>query len=987
MVGVWEAFLVLLAATSAVLVGTHLLACCRRRSRFARMVNKLPGPPAYPVVGSCLDLMGVPKHRFLEALLERNRKYAPIFRSWVGPMPVVHISDPEYLEVLLSSPKHLEKGYMYRLLHPWLGTGLLTSTGEKWRRHRKLITPAFHFSILHHFVVVFAEKSEVLVRRLQRHADGTAFDVFPLVARCALDIICGSWRCWPRRARCWCAGCRDTPTAQPSMCSRWWPAAHWTSSVFRVVEVFTEKSEVLVRRLQRHADGTAFDLFPLVARCALDIICAFDVFPLVARCALDIICGCGDTPTAQPSMCSRWWPAAHWTSSVSEVLVRRLRRHADGTAFHVFPLVARCALDIICGEVVEVLAEKSEVLVRRLRRHADGTAFHVFPLVARCALDIICGCRDTPTAQPSMCSRWWPAAHRTSSVSRVVEVLAENEVLVRRLQRHADGTAFDVFPLVARCALDIICGCGDTPTAQPSMCSRWWPAAHWTSSVSRVVEVLAEKSEVLVRRLQRHADGTAFDVFPLVARCALDIICAVSQCPRTYYLHLLRVVEVLAEKNEVLVRRLQRHAYGTAFDVFPLVARCALDIICGEVVEVLAEKSEVLVRRLQRHADGTAFDVFPLVARCALDIICGEVVEVLAEKSEVLVRRLQRHTDGTAIDVFPLVARCALDIICETAMGTKINAQDEKDSEYVTAVHGVGEEVAYRTVRPWLHPDCVYFRLPCGRRMKKHLAVIHGFAWKIIAEKKSKLAANATAEQLGQETVDGKKRAAFLDLLLQTSSMEGMTDEEIREEVDTFMFEGYDTTTVAITWSLFLLGLHPDVQARVAEELCAIFAGSERTASMQDLQDMQYLGQVIKEALRLYPSVHSVSRRAACDLQFGQYTVPAGCTVSALIYNTHRDERHFPDPDNFNPENFTAERVRARHPYAYVPFSAGPRNCIGQKFAMLEEKMVLSAVLRRYELRSVEPEQGHLVAGELILRPAAGVQLALAPRVCVRPLR
>ncbi|XP_063226079.1 cytochrome P450 4C1-like isoform X2 [Bacillus rossius redtenbacheri] len=304
--------------------------------------------------------------------------------------------------------------------------------------------------------------------------------------------------------------------------------------------------------------------------------------------------------------------------------------------------------------------------------------------------------------------------------------------------------------------------------------------------------------------------------------------------------------------------------------------------------------------------------------------ILHNFVEVFCEKSRILVDKLRARAGGGGFDVYPYITRCTLDIICETTMGTKVYAQDVGRSKYVEAVYGVAEELTYRFLRPWLHFDFIYMKTQRGRKFRNYLKVLHNFTRKIIEERKSYIATNAAAfkeNSMSDSKIGTKKRIAFLDLLLQSSMSDNhLTDEEIREEVDTFMFEGHDTTASAISWCLFLLGLHPDVQALAYEEQEKIFQGSDRPATMQNLQDMKYLERVIKETLRLYPSVHFIARLLQSDVK------------------------------------------------------------LGQRFALLEEKVVLSSLLRNFKVRSLEARSNKMLSGELILRPAHGIQVSLTLR-------
>ncbi|KAB1257728.1 Cytochrome P450 4V2 [Camelus dromedarius] len=233
------------------------------------------------------------------------------------------------------------------------------------------------------------------------------------------------------------------------------------------------------------------------------------------------------------------------------------------------------------------------------------------------------------------------------------------------------------------------------------------------------------------------------------------------------------------------------------------------------------------------------------------------------------------------------------------------------------------------------------------------------------------------------------KCRAFLDLLLNVTDDEGnkLSHEEIREEVDTFMFEGHDTTAAAVNWSLYLLGSYPEVQKKVDNELEEIFGmfgpltrKSDRPATLEDLKKLKYLECVIKESLRLFPPVPFFARNLNEDCDVGGYKIVKGSQVIIVPYALHRDPRYFPDPEEFVPERFLPENSKGRHSYAYVPFSAGPRNCIGQKFAIMEEKTILSCILRHFWVESNQKREELGLAGELILRPSNGIWVKLKRR-------
>uniref|UniRef100_U5EZ18 Putative cytochrome n=1 Tax=Corethrella appendiculata TaxID=1370023 RepID=U5EZ18_9DIPT len=365
-----------------------------------------------------------------------------------------------------------------------------------------------------------------------------------------------------------------------------------------------------------------------------------------------------------------------------------------------------------------------------------------------------------------------------------------------------------------------------------------------------------------------------------------------------------------------------------------------------------------------------------------LDTFCS----VFSEHSDVLVKCLKKFANtNEAFDVYPFITRAALDIVCETAMGVKLNCQnDDKENVYVNAVYAASRLFNERLLRPWLHFDFTFRHSKLGHEYENVLKILHGFTKKVIEERKltRKMKNSKGNENSTMENEFGvRRKLAFLDLLLEGNEKNNqLTDTDIREEVDTFMFEGHDTTTSGMAWSLLYIGLNENIQENIVEELDSIFQKSDRATIMQDLNEMKYLERVIKETLRLHPSVSFFGRTLSEDVHFGQYLVPKGTHIGIDCYSLHRNTEYYPDPEKFDPDRFLPENCENRHAFAYIPFSAGPRNCIGQKFAILEEKCILSSILRKYKIKAVQKLEDVHVQNDLIGRPREGIHLILEDR-------
>ncbi|XP_068178075.1 cytochrome P450 4V8 [Antennarius striatus] len=359
--------------------------------------------------------------------------------------------------------------------------------------------------------------------------------------------------------------------------------------------------------------------------------------------------------------------------------------------------------------------------------------------------------------------------------------------------------------------------------------------------------------------------------------------------------------------------------------------------------------------------------------------ILADFLEVMNEQADILVEKLEKQAGKGPFNCFSHVTLCALDIICETAMGKKIYAQSNSDSEYVQSVYKMSDIISSRQRKPWFWIDFIYHLFGEGREHDRTLKILHSFTYKVIHERAENISDNESDNESDQGP---KRRRAFLDMLLKTTDEDGnrMSFQDIQEEVDTFMFRGHDTTAASMNWALHLLGSHPEAHSKVQQELQEVFGTSDRHVTTDDLKKLKYLECVIKEALRLFPSVPFFARSLGEDCRINGFKVPKGANAIVITYALHRDPRYFPEPEEFRPERFLPENSAGRPPYAYVPFSAGLRNCIGQRFALMEEKVVLSSILRRFNVEACQKLEELRPVGELILRPEKGIWIKLEKR-------
>jgi cytochrome P450 len=223
-------------------------------------------------------------------------------------------------------------------------------------------------------------------------------------------------------------------------------------------------------------------------------------------------------------------------------------------------------------------------------------------------------------------------------------------------------------------------------------------------------------------------------------------------------------------------------------------------------------------------------------------------------------------------------------------------------------------------------------------------------------------------------------RADLLDLLLQARDEETgrmMTDEELVRNLATFILAGHETTAVALTWTLWLLAKYPHVQDQVAAEAQATIGSGVVEADR--VERLAFARQVLQEAMRLYPPAPAISRQPLVPLVLAGEQLTPATQVTITIYPLHRNRRVWKNPDSFDPNRFTVDQTKARPRYAYLPFGAGPRVCIGASFAMIEATVVLAILVHAIRFNTVTGHRPHPDA-RVTLRPRGGMPLYIEPR-------
>jgi cytochrome P450 len=313
---------------------------------------------------------------------------------------------------------------------------------------------------------------------------------------------------------------------------------------------------------------------------------------------------------------------------------------------------------------------------------------------------------------------------------------------------------------------------------------------------------------------------------------------------------------------------------------------------------------------------------------------------------------------GGSLPMDAEMMRLTMSIISKAIFGVDLG---EEAAEVGDAFHEAFAFVTARTMSAVALPLSV--PLPAHRRFKRSLQIIDSFVERQIASGRRKQSSDT-----------------LLSILLQArdeESGQGMSEQQLRDEVVTLFLAGFETTARSLTWGWYLLSRHPEIQEQLIAEVDTVLGG--RRPTVDDLFRLTYTRMVVDETLRLYPPTALLGRQIVADDQIGDYRVQAGAIVMLVPYLTHRHPDVWSDPERFDPERFRPELAASRPKAAYIPFISGPRICLGNNFALMEMVLAFAMAAQRYRLQSTT-EAGIGVAFRGSACPTAPLYLNLHPR-------
>ncbi len=335
----------------------------------------------------------------------------------------------------------------------------------------------------------------------------------------------------------------------------------------------------------------------------------------------------------------------------------------------------------------------------------------------------------------------------------------------------------------------------------------------------------------------------------------------------------------------------------------------------------------------------------------------AQIASYAATMVEYAQRLLESWQNGEERDAHQEMMRLTLQIVAKTLFDADVARDTQDVRKSLELLLELGANFRRTLFVPHWVPT------PTNLRIKHEIALIERILYRIISERRAS----------GRDTGD------LLSMLLHAQDEDGsrMTDRQLRDETITLFLAGHETTATALSWAWWLLAQNPTAEAKLHAELDTVLGG--RSPSLDDLSKLPYTGNVITEALRLYPPAWGLARVVIEDHEIAGYSVKKGMGVAMAQWVVHRDARWYDAPEEFRPERWEGDFLKRLPRFAYFPFGGGPRQCIGNAFAVMEATLILATIAQKYRLRLVP---GHPVVplASITLRPRYGMRVLLELR-------
>nr|XP_015836253.1 PREDICTED: cytochrome P450 4C1 [Tribolium castaneum] len=323
--------------------------------------------------------------------------------------------------------------------------------------------------------------------------------------------------------------------------------------------------------------------------------------------------------------------------------------------------------------------------------------------------------------------------------------------------------------------------------------------------------------------------------------------------------------------------------------------------------------------------------------------ILNSFVEIFGRHAFYLTNALEENCGKDSFDILPKLFRCTFDTACETfgdVDSTLLHGRDEIFQNLTKAE----DLVKTRGFTVWLHFEFFWNMTSLCKEYNQACNLLISIVKQIIQLKKPSYISD-----------NNHREKRLLNHLLKLSKINAKIDQTaLEDEIQTILLTGSETTALTVGLTLIILGIYPEIQKKIGKELDVIFGKDDRVPTLEDINRMEYLERVIKETLRFLTPVPFMLRTNNQDITLDSNTIPAGSCIMIPIFHIHKKPEYWKNPNEFDPDRFLPENSSKRPRCAFIPFSSGPRNCIGFKYGMMSVKVLLAVILRKYTVVATE---------------------------------
>ncbi|XP_044763822.1 uncharacterized protein LOC123320538 [Coccinella septempunctata] len=1008
----------------------------KKNARIFRILSNYRTPPYLPILGHALRVMGTAQ-QIHESIVEISNEYGPNYVIWLVHQVMAVIGKPEDLEKVLQSQYCVEKNELYRFTNDVVGTGLFSAPEEKWRKNRKIINPVFRAKILEGYMPIFHENAKRLIdETLPKFAYRKDVDWHLVFTGANVEVIMQT-ATGPEidiRAKGSVFG-RWMETSMRAIIMRMLQVLYHPDFIFYRTKlgkamldsrykIWEFADEIIADKVRKFKEEVADDSYqpvfedsytgPIGKKVFLDFLLELDhkghKFSLedLRDEVTTFLVGGTDTSSITAAF---FLIMMGMHQDIQEKVYEEVMDVLGPDNFPTTQDLNKLQLMERCLKETMRLFSPAPFIIRRNKKDlkiSDG----VIPEGANIGINLFYLHRSELYWENPM--KFDPDRFTSEEIAKrhpytyipfsaglrgcIGQKYAMNNLKIQMSVTLRKFKAFsDAYKSIEDIELE------NLMVVRPVHGFKFWLENRESSSkmykragqlnVTNILLLVFLSLLLLVFLLfvnwyleNRRKNARIFRILGNNFRIPpyLPILG-----------HALRFTGTCQQMHESLAECC--FEYGPNFVVWLVHQVIAIIGKPEDVEKVLQSQNCVEKNELYRFTNdvvGTGLFsapeqkwrknrkiINPVFRATILD---GYLPTFCANARRLVEELLPQHVNDKNADWHKVLTSANLEVIMTTAAGHDIDVRT-KGSMFGQWMETSMRQIVIRMVQVLYHPDFIFFKTKYGKTLHENKLKIWEFADGIIADKRQKFKeelANNTYQPVFEDSYTGPiGKKVFLDFLLELDHKgHKFSNVDLRDELTTFLVGGTDTSSISAAFFLTMMGMHPDIQEKVYEEVMTVL-GPNDYPTTQDLNNLQYVERCLKETMRLFSPAPILLRRNKKDLKISDGVIPEGADIGINCFYLHRSELYWKDPLKFDPDRFSSEEIAKRHPYTFIPFSAGLRGCIGYRYALMMMKVILSKIVRKFKFKtgykSIEEIQLKI---NLMMRPTYGFKVTLEPR-------